>query len=86
KKPKIVYEIHISFYSNNFYAWKEFYKKYKFLGKNFSFPILKKKLTFNKSPHIDSKSKDQYETRFYKGLLTLTTTNPNFDEKLKKLF
>lgn len=36
-----------------------------------SLPIEKKKFTLLKSPHVNKKAKEQYEIRFYNGLILL---------------
>nr|AML60747.1 30S ribosomal protein S10 [Monodopsis sp. MarTras21] len=46
-------------------------------------PVERKKVTLLKSPHVNKKAKDQFETRLYNGLIVLR--GYPFDDKILQL-
>lgn len=51
----------------------ELSKAYDVIFSSISLPMQKKKFSLLKSPHVNKKSKDQLEVRFYNGLIILTS-------------
>jgi ribosomal protein S10 len=89
---KIIINSYDSFDVNIFLNYILFFKYSKFLFKNIDVkiircPIKKKKLTLQRSPHVNKKSRVQLEIRHYKTII-LIKLNPFFNniDKKKILF
>lgn len=50
------------------------------------FPTQIKRITFNKSPHIFSKSKDQFEQCILKKLITFKLNKKYYENEINKIF
>ncbi|RMH70997.1 MAG: 30S ribosomal protein S10 [Gemmatimonadetes bacterium] len=48
-------------------------------------PIKKTVYTVNRSPHVDKKSREQFETRIHKRLIDIHDSNPQTVDALMKL-
>jgi len=78
QKIKPIFEIRIRLCSFNHSAlevcktqWKSLALKYKLAFSSINLPIVKKKFTVLKSPHVNKRAKDQYEIRISRCVLTL---------------
>ena len=48
-------------------------------------PTLRSTYTVNRSPHVDKKSREQFEIRVHKRLIDITQSSPQLIEALSKL-
>ena len=89
QKIKSAFEIHIRLYSFNYSSlealkkqWKKISFKYKLSYSSINLPVDKKKFTVLKSPHVNKKSKEQFETRVSNCLIILRGVQIDFNLSL----
>jgi len=73
---------HLYFRSNKLYLLEIYLAFFEKLGNQFSFKVKKKMLPTNiskfslyKSPHVNKKAKDHYQTKWYNSVLILDNVN-----------
>lgn len=84
---KILYNFYselITYLNSKFYLNNEHKKEYFFFKSNIFF-LQKhiKKYTLNKSPHVNKKAREQFETRIYKAIILLKIKNLIILEKIE---
>lgn len=92
-KLKDCFEVRVRYQTYNQKEFDTLKQKIKELFNNNSsissvrLPVKKKRITLLRSPHVNKKSRDQLEIRFYNGVVFLRTESlqPTFLEALKNL-
>jgi len=93
QKKKSAFEIRVRLHSFNYSRldalkkqWKKISFKYKLSYSSINLPVDKKKFTVLKSPHVNKKSKEQFETRVSNCLIILRGVETNFNLSLFEEF
>lgn len=93
QKIKSAFEIRVRLHSFNYSSfnalkkqWKKISFKYKLSYSSINLPINKKRFTVLKSPHVNKRSKEQFETRVSNCLIILRGIEPNLNLSLFEEF
>jgi len=93
QKIKSAFEIRVRLSSFNYLKldvlkkqWKKISLKYKLVYSSINLPVDKKKFTILKSPHVNKRSKDQFEIRVSSCLIILKGLESDFNFSLFEEF